>query len=115
MEQLPILLDASDEEEESCQTGELDNTSVPSDSDGDGECDHVDLVDDFSTESWQSLVDAAKRHDLLLFEDRKFADIGNTVFHQMNNSIYCMSEWVDIINAIILRLDIFRIDRNKCP
>ena len=32
---------------------------------------HVDLVDDFSVDSWQRLVDAAQRHDLLLFEDRK--------------------------------------------
>ena len=36
----------TDEEEDSCLTGELDNTSIPSDSDGDGECDHVDSIDD---------------------------------------------------------------------
>ena len=40
---------------------------------------HVDIVDDFSIESWGALVESANRHDLLLFEDRKFADIGKAV------------------------------------
>ena len=45
---------------------------------------HVDMVDDFSRESWQDLVDSAKKHDLLLFEDRKFADIGKVSQNQKN-------------------------------
>jgi len=36
----------TDEEEQACNTGQLDNTSIPSDSDGDGECDLVDLFND---------------------------------------------------------------------
>jgi predicted flap endonuclease-1-like 5' DNA nuclease len=36
----------TDEEEQACYTGQLDNTSIPSDSDGDGECDLVDLFND---------------------------------------------------------------------
>ena len=59
---------------------------------------HVDLVDDFSTESWQSLVDAAKRHDLLLFEDRKFADIGKVSQNQMAG-VHDIRSWADIVTA----------------
>ena len=46
---------------------------------------HVDIVDDFSIESWQGLIDSAeKEHDLLiLFKDRKFADIGKVSQNQM--------------------------------
>ena len=36
----------TDEEEQACDTEQLDNTSIPSDSDGDGECDLVDLFND---------------------------------------------------------------------
>ena len=37
---------------------------------------HVDMVEDFSADSWQEVVKAARSHDLMLFEDRKSADIG---------------------------------------
>ena len=51
---------------------------------------HVDMVEDFSQESWQEVVDAAQSHDLMLFEDRKFADIGKVSQTQMGG-IYDIS------------------------
>ena len=42
---------------------------------------HVDMVEDYSNESWQEVVEAAHAHGLLLFEDRKFADIGLSLIH----------------------------------
>ncbi|MFL2975241.1 MAG: putative Ig domain-containing protein [Candidatus Thalassarchaeaceae archaeon] len=36
----------TDEEEQTCNTEQLDNTSIPSDSDGDGMCDLVDQIND---------------------------------------------------------------------
>ena len=37
---------------------------------------HVDLVDDWTEGEWRRFCLAAKDADLLIFEDRKFADIG---------------------------------------
>ena len=59
---------------------------------------HVDMVDDFSRESWQGLVDSANKHDLLLFEDRKFADIGKVSQNQMAG-IHDIRSWADIVTA----------------
>ena len=59
---------------------------------------HVDMVDDFSRESWQGLVDSAKKHDLLLFEDRKFADIGKVSQNQMAG-VHDIRSWADIVTA----------------
>ena len=59
---------------------------------------HVDMVDDFSPDSWSRVVNAAKENDLLLFEDRKFADIGKISQGQMAG-IYDIRNWADIVTA----------------
>ena len=59
---------------------------------------HVDMVEDFSQESWKKVVDAAHSHDLMLFEDRKFADIGRVSQTQMGG-IYDIRSWADIVTA----------------
>ncbi len=54
---------------------------------------HVDIIDDFDDEFITKLQVYAKRQNFLIFEDRKFADIGNTVRHQFRNGVYKIADW----------------------
>ena len=62
---------------------------------------HVDLVDDWSPEGWKDLCAVAKQHNLLIFEDRKFADIGKITKNQMSG-IYDIRSWSDIVTAHLI-------------
>lgn len=60
---------------------------------------HIDIVKDFTQECVAALQDCAQRHNFILCEDRKFADIGNTVREQYIGGMYSIVEWADIVTV----------------
>jgi orotidine-5'-phosphate decarboxylase len=63
---------------------------------------HIDIVADFSQKTTEGLTALAKKHEFLIFEDRKFIDIGNTVQKQYSGGALRIHEWAHIVNASIL-------------
>lgn len=63
---------------------------------------HIDILTDFSNETITGLNALAAKHNFLIFEDRKFIDIGNTVQKQYHGGTLRISEWAHIINCSIL-------------
>ncbi|CAN0248394.1 unnamed protein product [Lampetra planeri] len=60
---------------------------------------HVDALDDFTADLPERLAELARSHRFLLFEDRKFADIGHTARRQYQGGVFGIASWADLVTA----------------
>ncbi|KAK9874296.1 hypothetical protein WA026_002649 [Henosepilachna vigintioctopunctata] len=60
---------------------------------------HIDILQDFHPNFIKRLKEIAETHEFILMEDRKFADIGNTVQLQYSQGLYQISSWASLITV----------------
>ena len=64
---------------------------------------HIDIIKDFDHDKTIiPLVDLARKHNFLLMEDRKFADIGSTQELQFSKGVYQISKWADMVTSHLI-------------
>ncbi len=63
---------------------------------------HTDIIRDFSFELIEELKRISKDKEFLLFEDRKFGDIGNTQELQFKEGMYRIASWADMITSHVI-------------
>ncbi|KAJ7228539.1 humps family-domain-containing protein, partial [Mycena pura] len=60
---------------------------------------HIDIIEDFTPSLVTNLQALSTKHDFVIFEDRKFGDIGNTVALQYSSGVHKIASWSHITNA----------------
>ncbi|SMR46123.1 unnamed protein product [Zymoseptoria tritici ST99CH_1E4] len=62
---------------------------------------HADIISDFGERTIRGLNEISRRKKFLVFEDRKFGDIGNTVQQQYVGGPLTIVRWAPIVNCHI--------------
>lgn len=60
---------------------------------------HIDIIEDYDATLPQRLKALAQQYNFVLFEDRKFADIGATVQKQCSGGIYHITDWAELVTV----------------
>ncbi|NIF04072.1 orotate phosphoribosyltransferase [Chryseobacterium sp. Tr-659] len=64
---------------------------------------HIDIISDFDYEKTIiPLKQIAAKHQFLLMEDRKFADIGNTQELQFTSGVFKITDWADFVTSQVI-------------
>ncbi|CAG2058476.1 unnamed protein product, partial [Timema podura] len=60
---------------------------------------HADIVDDLTDDDIAALTALAEKHNFLILEDRKFADIGHIVGLQYTQGPHHIATWADLVTV----------------
>jgi uridine monophosphate synthetase len=60
---------------------------------------HIDVISDFSLDFVAKLKERSEKDGFIILEDRKFADIGNTVRKQYQGGIYRIAMWSHLVTV----------------
>lgn len=63
---------------------------------------HVDMLPDFTADTAAQLRRIANERQFLILEDRKFADIGNTVQLQFTSPLFNIPQWADAVTVHVI-------------
>ncbi len=63
---------------------------------------HTDNLSDCSADTISQLKALAEQHQFLIFEDRKFADIGHIVMQQFTAAPLCIADWADAVTVHVV-------------
>ncbi|MBK1897933.1 orotidine-5'-phosphate decarboxylase [Chryseobacterium paridis] len=64
---------------------------------------HIDIISDFDyKKTITPLKELAAKHQFLLMEDRKFADIGNTQELQFTSGVFKITDWADFVTSQVI-------------
>ena len=64
---------------------------------------HIDIISDFDYDKTiKPLKALAEKHQFLLMEDRKFADIGNTQELQFTSGVFKITDWADFVTSQVI-------------